>query len=390
MNFNFDKTIMALILSFCTVGITNPQRILAAEKKAQVICANSGTGNLTVRNKCKNNETRLNLSSFQGPTGEQGPAGDNGSLAVYGDGSAGALTVNSTVSLETLQDDGNYQFTSCSVASGITLSVQSGTVIRCTGAVDIQGSIVVATATNSPGRVNLLGTDFIEASITQPAAGNGSSAASSGEIGKAADNFSGGTGGNATSITSVPGITLGNMRHGGGGAGAPSSTGGSGGGSFALIAKGAISIGASALISLSGGVAQNGSGGGAGGVLILASMESITQSGQILASGSDGGASTATIGAGGGGGGGIVRLISPAVTPEDGGDISINAGQNGSTVTSVVVNGTSIIAGGGGGGSCGGAGGTANTVLSNGSQAGGTSGGDGAILVTFADPTSLL
>lgn len=50
---------------------------------------------------------------------------------VYGNGSAGTRMI----AVNTVLADANQQYTSLTVDAGVTLTVASGTVIRCTGAV---------------------------------------------------------------------------------------------------------------------------------------------------------------------------------------------------------------------------------------------------------------
>jgi hypothetical protein len=94
-----------------------------------------------------------------GPTGPQGPQGDPGpqgpqgvqgiqgiqgiagDLRVYGDGTAGERNVTANATLE----DVNLQYTNFRVASGVVLTVPSGTVIRCTGTFTNDGTILVDT-----------------------------------------------------------------------------------------------------------------------------------------------------------------------------------------------------------------------------------------------------
>jgi hypothetical protein len=60
-------------------------------------------------------------------------------LRIYGDGSAGAKTVDASGTLL----DTNLQYTSFTVAAGVVLTVESGTVIRCTGDFVNNGAINV-------------------------------------------------------------------------------------------------------------------------------------------------------------------------------------------------------------------------------------------------------
>src|SRR5262245_58211752 len=64
-----------------------------------------------------------------GPIGPPGAAGANGSLRIYGDGSAG----DRIFSADSILAVGNLQFHDFTVNPGVTLHIHSGTVIRCTG-----------------------------------------------------------------------------------------------------------------------------------------------------------------------------------------------------------------------------------------------------------------
>ena len=97
---------------------------------------------MKVRAACKSKETQLDLATF-GAVGPPGTDGADGQLRIFGDGSAGAKTVAVD---ETWVGDAaptNPQFTDVTINAGTTLTVQSGTVIRCTGSFTNNGDIVV-------------------------------------------------------------------------------------------------------------------------------------------------------------------------------------------------------------------------------------------------------
>lgn len=85
------------------------------------------------------------LAGPTGPTGDRGEQGSQGTpgrdalAAVYGDGSAGS----STISADAILTAPNLQFVDFVVASGVTLTVESGTEIRCSGVFINRGSILV-------------------------------------------------------------------------------------------------------------------------------------------------------------------------------------------------------------------------------------------------------
>lgn len=185
-----------------------------------------------------------------GPQGPQGPQGPMGSLGAYGDGSAGAYNVASgnTVDLTTAAGYGtlagrqHLQFTNVTISG--TLIVPSGTVIRATGDVTINGTIIVDPSAEDNG------TGPAEAGVARAAAGEPQ----------------GGRG-----LLPLQAAQL--LRPGGlgGGAGAKQVgvAGGRGGGSLVILAQGAIRIPPGGAINANGeagGTAANlpGSGGGAG------------------------------------------------------------------------------------------------------------------------------
>ncbi|WP_368671035.1 collagen-like protein [Myxococcus sp. AM010] len=283
-----------------------------------------------------------------GPTGAQGPQGPQGatgSLGAYGDGSGGALTVanGSTLDLTTaagyasLGGRHHLQFTTVTISG--TLIVPSGTVIRATGDVTINGMVIVDPSAEDNG------TGPAEAGVARAAAGEPQ----------------GGRG-----LLPLQAAQL--LRPGGlgGGAGAKQAnvSGGKGGGSLVILAQGALRVPPGGAINANGeagGSAANlpGSGGGAGGVLVLVGKGSITVGGAVRAVGANGGAGNnaggAGKGGGGGGAGGIIQLLS-TTTPAVTGTIAVNAGAAGATANPTGA--SQAISAGGGGGACGGNGGS--------------------------------
>lgn len=280
-----------------------------------------------------------------GAIGATGPTGPGASI--YGDGSNGtaAGVCNITAATSWVTTGANsVQCTNFSIATGITLTVPSGTVIRATGTVAITGTLTVA-------------------------AGGG--------VGWVAAPPYGVSGGTAFSSS-----TLSALLKPGPWGGGPSLTNGlynnpaaaaAGGGSLVIAAEGAISI--TGAINANGGsgsadaTANFAYGGGGGGVVILASKTSVTNSGSINANGGAGVAgSSGNYTASGGGGGGVIHLLGPSVTA-----------------------GTDSVAGGAAGGSNNGA---------NYAGGGGASGGNGGgpytagsaglvFTTTVADPSTL-
>ena len=154
-----------------------------------------------------------------------------------------------------------------------------------------------------------------------------------------------------------------------------------------ILAKGQISISGS--IVAYGTAGLQGGGGGAGGVVFVASQTgvSLQTPAYIDVTGSSGGISGSNQGSGGGGAGGYVRIVSPAnsVDPTRVFVLGGSAGSNGFPVSQT------IAVGGGAGGSCIDAGGAGGSIPAgrNATSTGATLGSDGFAVVTTADPTSL-
>lgn len=263
--------------------------------------------------------------------------GGGGGASIYGDGSAGDLTVNSATNWATTPPaNNNTRF--ANVAINNTLIVPSGTKIYCTGNFTIGngGSIVVQTYSGpgspglSPDTPNIkgavgIGSNFQAALILKP-------------------DLAGGGGGQTRHIT------YGN--------------GGYGGGALLVLCQGNIAIQAGGSIAANGGDANYvtspgvgilGHGGGGGGVVVLASPGSISINGSISVNGGNGcqgydGNGGSGEGGGGGGGGGIVHIVCPNSVATSNVAVSGGSGASGPLGTG----GTSA---GGGGGACGGSGG---------------------------------
>lgn len=358
---------------------------------ATVICKKTSNGTLTLRStRCSRGETRItNISALRGAAGTNGTTGADGadgSLRVYGDGSAGALTVSGPTTWSSQEALGQY--TTCSIASGATLTVPTGTVLRCSGAFTNEGTIVVSNSFAGPtlGGVSASG-GLIPA--YQPAGsaglGWGRVGAGNGGYGDNSAAVPGGAAGFSLSTSTAANILRPGPIGGGAGGAAVGTFGGTGGGTITILAKGAVTN--NGTIRADGSTsAATGGGGGAGGIIILASQVStvIGATGSLEADGGDGGASSATRGNGGGGGGGLIRLIAPSITVS--GTTSVAGGAAGSSVTSVT---TTPRGGGGGGGSMAGAGGAGGTVASGDASGGATAGSNGLLLQTAADPTAL-
>lgn len=330
-------------------------------------------------------------SGPQGPQGLQGLMGPDGQLRIYGDGSAGALTISGVPSKWLHSDvvqDHNLQFTDVTIEAGATLVVPSGTVIRCTGTFTNHGTVKVAPLSGSGGG------GYYDTGVTYsyspPSPAINGEIAGGGEYSVFGESLGGGRGGNGVNQGEAAGILLPGLIGGGGGAGSVTATGGHGGGTLVILAQGGIVNSANATLMADGDHAfssntNGGGGGGAGGVIVLASPLSIANSGVIQALGGNGGASNSHDGPGGGGGGGIVHLVCPSIQT---GTISVAGGLPGTGGAAGSVNSANR-AGGGGGGSCGGGGGIGGAVTITGDPVQGLAGSIGDLVHTNADPTSL-
>lgn len=316
----------------------------------------------------------------QGPAGSTGPQGTPGAQAIYGDGSAGDLTIESTAPLRnlavgygSLPQGANLMFRNVSI-NGV-LIVASGTTIRATGDITIGPSGIIAINPVQQTQT-----------VNPPSAGIAYSAAGDYQGGRGLDlgrsalltrfDLSGGGGGFRPRTTN-PGAYV----------------GGEGGGRIILAALGNITvnglidaIGRNATIS--GGTALPGGGGGAGGVVTLLARGqlSVGSNGFIRANGGNGanavaGASGQLYGGGGGGGGGIVQFLStmaPSISNTS--NIVVSGGAAGSSAVSGTA--TVLAAAGGGGGASGGDGGdgTQSTLAVGAAEPGST--GDISTTVT--------
>lgn len=242
-----------------------------------------------------------------------------------GTGSNGAFTASANTTIA----GGTYNYSSFTIVSGVTVTV-TGTqplIIRCTGAVVINGTLDASGGNGTNG-------------ITFTAAGTGGIGVAGGQ-----------NGGNGTYSTSLGGMlaqdgagaggvtTAGNGWSGGGGAGygaAGTASGGSTGG-FAGPVYGDAQL--SAILGGSGGGGGSGGfscgsgGGGAGGGYIeITACSGITigATGVVRANGGNGGSDgTGNCGGGGGGSGGTVWLGAPSIV--NNGQVRATGGSGGAS-----------------------------------------------------------
>ena len=280
--------------------------------------------------------------------------------SIYGDGSDGTAFGVCYISGDTdwvANPPNDIQCSSFTVNTGATLTVPSGTIIRSTGNVEIDGTIRV-----------------------QPGAAQGLFASAPDLFQRLGGSLYGG--GVALSTSALRRIVQPGIFGGGNGGYGTASAGlfGLGGGSLEIVAHGPLDVGSNGLVQAQGGAGQvetvsNNSlndGGGGGGILILASSAAMTNNGILDVTGGQGANFDPTYqgGGGGGGGGGIIHMFAPygQVTQ---GTTSLSGGAKGTSY------GQQNTRSGGGGASGG----------NGGSQ---TAGSTGVIFTTYvADPTTL-
>jgi hypothetical protein len=307
-------------------------------------------------------------------------------LRIYGDGSAGARTISANTTLV----DENMQYASFTVQAGVTVTIPSGTTMRCTGRFENHGTIVVATGERGGGAYGAL--------HMLPGQGIAHAPANAGPSGDASLFYFGSPGGGGLSLAEARTLLHPGPAGGGGGA-APSvplvAYGGAGGGTFTVLAHEGITNDAGASILADGQAAQDqvfdgGGGGGGGGIVILASPAYVENLGTVTTKGGNGGhGDTAgggvnTTAGGGGGGGGIVHILAPDSVL---GTVVVSGGAGGAADSQAA---GPTRCSGGGGGACGGSGGSGGAITSGVATAGGGDAGtDGYFIVTKVDPTSL-
>ncbi|MCB9856764.1 MAG: hypothetical protein H6818_13875 [Phycisphaerales bacterium] len=332
----------------------------------------------------------------QGETGAAGPAGADGSLRVYGDGSAGDRVVSSDEDWNSGPNQPlNLQFSNLTIDAGVTLTLPSGMTIRVTGDFANHGTIIVLPAADG-GFAGLDGpgsSDDLSSVNVDPVAGIATLSAQAGEFGGNSDVQLAGRGGVGLSEFEARQLVAITTIAGGGGAvggtdqeaGVTSNSGSKGGGALRILAMGTITNEAGGEIIANGDEGEGG--GGGGGLVILASQTIVDNSGTIRANGGDGENGDSNEGPSGGGGGGIVQLLAPTVAGS--GLIDVVGGSGGTPGSGVSA--TTRFAGGGGGAS-GGDGGNGGMVPA-GANVMPNAAGDGEIgfsLITEVDPTALL
>ncbi|MEO0459983.1 MAG: hypothetical protein AAF219_03995 [Myxococcota bacterium] len=323
-----------------------------------------------------------------GAAGEPGPAGIAGQdfdagPRLYGRGSDGDLMVTENDVFET-----GREYANISIATGVVLTVPSGTVIRCTGEFDNDGTIRVSPVARSG--VRTFGTPSAEfPAITPPGLGVSAGAAGFGSRDDTSPFFAyGGRGGDGIGSAARESLE---PRAAIGGAGSvtwPFTASGynSGGGSLQIRCGGEIRNPGRIEVNGSTGtilIGSSGGGGGGGAVLLASGIAVDGGGGEIEAVGANGQDGSDQYGAAGGGGGGFVHLIAPSVVE---GSVNVSGGDPGAAAswTSTV----RWTGGSGGGGSAGnggrGGGNEDGTVLAA------TPGSDGEVFVIEKDPAEVL
>jgi hypothetical protein len=190
----------------------------------------------------------------QGLQGAQGPQGSAGELKIFGNGSAGVRVISSNITL----DDSNPQYESFTIDAGVTLTVHSGTVIRCTGSFVNNGTLQVLTASrNSPKYAENGGPPTADPSAT--------------------DSVPGGLGGNAIDSGVARSLLRPSLLTAGDGNGVGATPGsGFGGGTLVIMAGISVVNSSGAMIIADGeSAATLSAGGGAGGLVILCAKQNL-------------------------------------------------------------------------------------------------------------------
>lgn len=299
-----------------------------------------------------------------------------------GDGSAGDLTIIAAVNWSSTPPANPY-FANITIEAGQTLTVQSGTTIRCSGNFTNNGTLAVLPNDNAGFHVQ--STNELQSATVIPHPGDSISSAgvpeSSNVYSSQPTSLTGGAGGvgipRSKALTSYT-----HFNYGGGGGTAHQAGGaGFGGGLVKIYCNGSISnfglINADAPISVQGG-------GGGGGIVVLASLTEVNNdaAATISANGGNGSGGQTNNGVAGGGGGGIIVLAAPSIN-----NLSTSTTVLGGTAGTAVGTVTSANAsGGGGGGASGGNGGAGGTVSNTGTQNAAGNGLDGHIIEITAMP----
>jgi hypothetical protein len=397
----------SVILIIVSLLVIAPETLAAPKKKKALIVCSAADGSVKAREKkCAKGETIFSTKALiasiqtitgpigptglqgptgqQGPTGNQGPQGVSGILNLYGDGSDGDITHSSSATYDPTQLYHNIV-----VNNAATLTLPTGSVVRCTGSLINYGTISVALGAKG-GEREVASSATIHTTDPLPHPGNSARAAVNGRIGVDGGQILGGVGGKSPDGTAARALFFPPYYGGGGGGGSgQSGNGGSGGGSAMILCKeGITNYGTIRANGGDGFGINSGTGGGGGGIIILASSTSVDNFGVIQANGGAGDDGAPPTAPGGGGGGGIVRVIAPdydlsAGTLEVLGGLKGNPGPNFSP-------GSTARYSGGGGGAGGGDGGGGAGINFNSGYLSAFQGNAGDVHFTATDPLLLV
>lgn len=312
----------------------------------------------------------------------------------YGNGACGDLTI----AQNSIFHDPGCQYRNITIQAGATLSVVSGSIIRCSGSFTNNGTISVDPGVIG-GQIDGISSLAIVPAMQPAHPGNSTGAAGSGAI----VSSSTGTAAGGTRSQGNNGISTGLLAPalvGGGGGGAAYSPGGRGGGALTILSKGLINN--TGTISANGQAGTGfGAGGGAGGVVTLASQTRVVQTGTVSVVGGGGGNTTTllnlgdgslvAVSAGGGGAGGLIQIFAPELGLVGGANL-VSGGSAG-TVNDSAIGISNLLIGGGAGGSSimarGGAGGSINRAESHIIDSNAGAGDAGAVISRTIDPASI-
>lgn len=321
-------------------------------------------------------------------------APSTGEEQFFGDGAAGAFVASQGAELQPLTG-----YTDVLIPDGVTVTVASGATIRCTGAFENRGTILVGPGGRGGGTLYdnpAQSPTFDLSKQLQPPVRpweKGDALAAAGQPAVMDSQAVTGAPGGVGLGDAIYALPLSHYRSGGGGgSGGLGAVGGDGGGLLRVMARGPVHNGGSIIAkgaapSVVRDVAAGaGAGGGAGGVVILASATSVDNAvptnangngrgGTIDVRGANGGTPDYAGGGGGGGGGGLVVFVAPLVRdleltgPQ--GTVALDPGINASgtilgSAWPAQIGPPSIVSGGGGGGACVGNGGDGTGVQANG------------------------
>lgn len=259
---------------------------------------------------------------------------------IYGDGADGAKTI-STNTTETVPKI--FRLTTLTIQTGCTWTVKSGTLILCTGAVDIQGTGQLVVSADIPGGTGETAAYYPSNLGLGPSPGLRTASSYQNSISGAGCGGAGGNGGYTAGFNAAKGgqarlpcVGLTGSGGAGGTTGGQSGVcgdGGPGGGALGLYSGSTITIAASAKITANGGNGTSQTGGyggagsgGSGGAIDIGALTSIINNGTIEAKGGLGGNGVNNGFCAAGGGGGIVNLTAPSITA---GTITLTGGAPG-------------------------------------------------------------